>query len=429
MREIRHRGMSIAIPRGSLVTAVVEFCRLLNESGIAIVPGASQHALPALREINITRRAEFRAALRISLLKKPEDIPLFNFLFATYWRADNDDAGLPEITNSEVQESQERSEGELESESADHDSNETEINEAGSTLGEESQRAGDNSDDDDGNQFAPAARWGARPGVNSNNQSEPGHVELDRVARALAAELALRRSRRKERNRHGQYIDFRNLMRKSLRYGGLPVTLSWRRPRITRAQLLIFCDVSRSMEQHAKLLLQFARAVFRHAWRVEVFLFANHIVRVTDRWLESEWTDLTRSFADCGGGTEIGESLETFISDYDYCLTGSKSTIIILSDGLDAGDPAKIDRTLAQLKRRSRQVIWLNPLLATNGYEPTARGMAAAIPYIDVFAPAHNVNSFWQMIEYLRSGQRVGDRNQNLGASTRTFSRNAHTWE
>ena len=159
------------------------------------------------------------------------------------------------------------------------------------------------------------------------------------------------------------------------------------------------------MEQHAKLLLHFASAIFRHAWRVEVFLFANHLIRVTDRWLDSDWSDLTKSFGDCGGGTEIGKSLATFISDYDYCLTGNKSTIIILSDGLDAGDPAMIERNLTQLKRRSRQVIWLNPLLATRGYEPTARGMAAALPYIDVFAPAHDVNAFWQMIEYLRSGR------------------------
>lgn len=407
----RAPGVSIATPRGSLVTTAVEFCRLLKRRGIAVSPGASQFAVSALGEVDITRRAEFRAALRITLLTKPEDIPLFNYLFEDFWRMDGDDDVVPETNTTDHKKSLDEPDGAPEPENRNAD--ETvgdEDREAPSQVGEEIPDAGETSDEGDENQLAPAARWGARRGLRSHDQTVYDPAELNRVARALASELALRRSRRKERNRHGRYIDFRTLMRKSLRYGGLPLALSWRRPRITRSQLLIFCDVSRSMEQHAKLLLQFASAVFRHAWRVEVFLFANHMVRVSDRWLESDWSDLTSSFADCGGGTEIGESLQAFIADYDYCLTGNKSTIIILSDGLDAGEPAMIERRLAQLKRRSRRVIWLNPLLATRGYEPTARGMAAAMPYIDVFAPAHDVNAFWQMIEYLRSGGQFSDR-------------------
>ena len=409
--------VSIATPRGSLVTTLVEFCRLLKRRGITVSPGASQVAVRALGEVDITRRSEFRAALGITLLTKPEDIPLFNFLFEDFWRTDGDDDVVPETITKDYKKSLDDPDGTPEPE--DRDPGETvgdEDRETQSRLGEPSAGEGETSDAGDDNQLAPASRWAARPGLRSQDQSVYDPTELDRVARALAAELALRRSRRKERNRRGRYIDFRSLMRKSLRYGGLPVTLSWRRPRIARSQLLIFCDVSRSMEQHAKLLLQFASAVFRHAWRVEVFLFANHIVRVTDRWLESDWSDLTSSFADCGGGTAIGESLQAFIADYDYCLTGNKSTIMILSDGLDAGEPAMIERSLQLLKRRSRRVIWLNPLLATRGYEPTARGRAAAMPSVDVFAPAHDANAFWHMIEYLRSGGHFSDHIAHLQA-------------
>ena len=406
MNDTPPPGVSFATPRGSLVTSAVEFCRLLKHRGIAVSPGASQYALRALGEIDITRRADFRAALRLTLLKKPEDIPLFNYLFDDYWRTDGDDDAASQSHTTDQKQASDNPDGPPEPGEPNVDeTGDGEDRETLSSLGQENLTEDESPADGDENQLAPAARWGARPRASSDDLLVHDPAELDRVARALAAELALRRSRRKERNRHGRYIDFRTLMRKSLNYGGLPPTLSWRRPRVTRAQLLIFCDVSRSMEQHAKLLLHFASAIFRHAWRVEVFLFANHLIRVTDRWLDSDWSDLTKSFGGCGGGTEIGESLATFISDYDYCLTGNKSTIIILSDGLDAGDPAMIERNLTQLKRRSRQVIWLNPLLATRGYEPTARGMAAALPYIDVFAPAHDVNAFWQMIEYLRSGR------------------------
>jgi len=403
-------GVSFASARGSLVTTTVEFCRLLKHKGIAVSPGASQFAVRALGEVDITRRAEFRTALRITLLTKSEDIPLFNYLFEDFWPKGSNDDSVRETNITDYKDPPE--DPDKNSELEDRDSNETpEDGDHESTphVGEESPDKDEIPDDSDESQFAPAARWGARPRVKSHNQPV-SPMELDRIARALATELALRRSRRKERNRHGRYLDFRTLMRKSVHVGGLPLVLSWRRPRITRSQLLIFCDVSRSMEQHAKLLLQFARAIFRHAWRVEVFLFANHMTRVTDRWLETDWSDLTSSFADCGSGTEIGESLQAFIADYEYCLTGNKATIIILSDGLDAGEPAIIKRSLALLKRRSRRIIWLNPLLATLGYEPTARGMAAAMPYVDVFAPAHDVNAFWRMIEYLRSGEQFIDR-------------------
>jgi uncharacterized protein with von Willebrand factor type A (vWA) domain len=166
--------------------------------------------------------------------------------------------------------------------------------------------------------------------------------------------------------------------------------------------LIIFCDVSRSMEPHVSLLLRFTAAILRHAWRVEVFLFANRLVRVTDRWIDSGWSDLTSSLEDSGGGTRIGESLDAFLRDFGYCLTGNKATTIILSDGLDAGEPAEVARAMARLKRRSHKVIWLNPLLATAGYEPTARGMAAALPYVDVFTPADDTASLWRLIEQLR---------------------------
>ena len=403
--------VSIATPRGSLVTTTVEFCRLLKRRGLTVSPGASQVAVRALGEVDITRRAEFRAALGITLLTRPEDIPLFNFLFEDFWRTDGDDDVVPETITKDHKKSPDDPDDTPEPE--ERDPSETvgdEDRKTQSQLGDQSAGEGETADAGDDNQLAPASRWAARPGLRSQDKSVYDHTELDRVARALAAELALRRSRRKERSRRGRYLDFRTLMRKSLRYGGLPVTLSWRRPRIARSQLLIFCDVSRSMEHHAKLLLQFASAVIRHAWQVEVFLFANHMVRVTDRWLDSDWPDLTSSFADCGGGTEIGESLQAFIADYEYCLTGNKSTVIILSDGLDAGEPAMIERSLAHLKRRSRRVIWLNPLLATEGYEPTARGMAAALPHVDVFAPAHDENSFWHLIEHLRGGRNFNGR-------------------
>ncbi|MGR9091547.1 MAG: VWA domain-containing protein, partial [Gammaproteobacteria bacterium] len=134
----------------------------------------------------------------------------------------------------------------------------------------------------------------------------------------------------------------------------------------------------------------------------EVFLFASELVRVTNAWRETEWRDLTAGLTSAGGGTRLGDSLETLQTDYAYCLTGNKVTTIILSDGLDAGDPVLVARNMGALARRSHRVIWLNPLLTTDGYEPIARGMAAALPFVDVFAPAEGIASLWRLVRVLR---------------------------
>ena len=166
---------------------------------------------------------------------------------------------------------------------------------------------------------------------------------------------------------------------------------------------MLFCDVSRSMDEHAAFFLRFSAAVLRRMWRVEVFLFATDIVRVTPIWLRESWATLKLRVPDCGGGTQIGTCLSRFVQDYESSLLNGHTIVVVFSDGLDAGDPAVLERSLEFIKRRCRALLWLNPLLHLPGYEPTARGMAAALKYIDVFAPAHDVGSLWNLVERLRS--------------------------
>jgi uncharacterized protein len=237
------------------------------------------------------------------------------------------------------------------------------------------------------------------------------NAEFERIAKALALQLATRRSRRYEPHPRGRQLALRSSLRRSLRYGGVPLELIWRRPRISRSRLLLFCDVSRSMNPYSALFLHFAAAVLQRVAQVEVFIFATELKRVTDLWHDKKWSEIAQTVPACGGGTQFGACLARFFADYGQSLLGSHTTTIILGDGLDAGEPEFISDTMRRLHQHSR-VVWLNPLLGLAGYEPTARGMAAALPFVDVFAPAHDLASFWVLVALL--GERRADRRAEM---------------
>jgi len=125
------------------------------------------------------------------------------------------------------------------------------------------------------------------------------------------------------------------------------------------------------------------------------------LARVTNLWLDRSWNELHPLVPGWGGGTQLGTSLKQFLRDYDRCLLGGSSMAMILSDGLDAGEPELLAENLERLRRRCRGVVWLNPLLHLEGYEPRARGMAAALPHLDAFLPAHDVKSLWAAVTAL----------------------------
>jgi uncharacterized protein with von Willebrand factor type A (vWA) domain len=132
------------------------------------------------------------------------------------------------------------------------------------------------------------------------------------------------------------------------------------------------------------------------------------LARITRIWPHRSFADLKASLPDCGGGTQIGRSLDSFLNLYGDSLLGSGTIVIILSDGLDAGDPALVESAMDRLRHRCHAVIWLNPLLHLKGYEPRAAGMAAALKYVDVFAPVHDLASMHALVNQIRELTRSG---------------------
>jgi uncharacterized protein len=384
--------MGLEQSQGNLAIPVVKFCRLLRKKGVKLHADASQTAMSVLSEIDITNRLDFRNALLVALLQRPEDRALFIYLFNAFWmiapsqNRQPDSAlgmpGRPADTKSSFQRS-------------DEDDDDQERRNTG-TMKRESSATVQAEAEDVGLEAARAAIHGQS--ISSIGESNDHQMaELERLARHLGQLLATRRSRRRISDRRGTFPDPHKMLRSSLRYGGVPVELQRASRRVTRTRLVVLCDVSRSMDEYAALFLQFAAAVRRRPWQVEVFLFATELRRVTQSWKHRSWSDLKKLVPDCGGGTRIGACLMEFVHNYADAMLGARTIVVILSDGLDTGEPAQLGAAMEQVRRRSHAVVWLNPLLHLEGYEPRAAGMAAALKYVDLFAPAHDLASLWEL--------------------------------
>lgn len=227
------------------------------------------------------------------------------------------------------------------------------------------------------------------------------HALAERLAKAMRARL-LRRDRAA---RHGQRLDLRRTIRASLQTGGMPFDLVRLRRRHVPLRLVVLLDASGSMDLYTATFVRFAHGVLDHFLEAEAFLFHSRLVHVSDALRERDAgraLDRLGLMAEgVGGGTRIGECLSTFNRWHAARVIHSRTCVMILSDGYDAGPPELLAREMAGLRRRCKRIVWLNPLLGWAGYEPTARGMAAALPYVDLFAAAHTLESLAALEPYL----------------------------
>ena len=212
----------------------------------------------------------------------------------------------------------------------------------------------------------------------------------------LARQMRKRAIRRQRISKTGNRIDLRQTLRGSLRFGGTPLVLKHRERVKRQPRLVLIVDVSRSMSMHSFFFLRFARGLVSVFRDVSVFAFHTHLLPITEALKQTDLMRVRNSLAmvseGWSGGTRIGESLATFNDKYGQILN-SRSVAVIVSDGLDTGDPEDLAAQLERIKPRCRKLVWLNPLLGRGGYEPVSQGMQAALPYLDLFAPAHNLDS------------------------------------
>lgn len=381
--------MSAIVDRApDLVATTTRFCRALREAGLPVTPAEAIEAARVLELVDLRDREELRQGLRSVLTSRPEDFHLFDELFEHFWTWEPDVPGRAPRRPAPHRREQP-----------------TPITRPKSppTVARWMRSESDDLDE----QPLTVARESETERLHAKDFSAFAPDELDeirRVAARLARRLAARPSRRWRPAVRGSRLNLRQLMRQSLRTGGDVVELTFRERRRRKTKLVLLCDVSGSMDLYSRFLLQFLYALQNCFARVETFVFSTRLSRVTEQLRRQPYVAALRRLStgvdDWSGGTRIGECLAAFASGWPR-LVDRRTVVIVVSDGWDAGDPAAVASTLAALRERAGRIVWLNPLLGSPTYRPETRGMAAALPHLDVFAPVHNLASLRALARHL----------------------------
>jgi len=359
---------------------------------VLVTPDEAVDGLRALGEIDLGDRREFYLTLRTVFTSRAEDLPVFDDVFADFWRvepgaSDDEDLDCGESDGQETPQGED-DESEGESEVSLEDWNEAE------TSDEEQEVPG----------------YSAEQVLRAKDFSAFQSEELEDIIRLtakMARKMAMRLSRRHRATRRGHKVDPRRTMRLNLKYGGDPLELARKRRKIAKTKLVLLCDVSGSMDIYSRFLLQFIYAVQHTFANVESFVFSTQLTRVTEYFEEEDIHDalhtISHEVTDWSGGTRIGQSLKTFNDLYARSMVDKRTVVLVLSDGWDTGDASVLEEQMEEMSRRAARVIWLNPLKASPGYQPLCKGMSTALPYIDIFASAHNLASLMDLEHYLKA--------------------------
>jgi uncharacterized protein len=372
-----------------LAVAVTRFCRELREREMLVTPAETVDALRALEHVDIGDRDDVYLTLRTVLASRVEDQPIFDELFerlAAAIAVSPARVGRPAVAP------------------VPHPV----------IASRPAQRSGPPSleqwlrQSTDADETVSVPRESDAESIGGRDLTALGFDELheiERIAAQIARRLAARPSRRWQAARRGPRIHLRAAMRRSLATGGDTADVPRRERKRRKTRVVAICDVSGSMDIYSRLLLQFLHALQNGFARVETFVFSTRLSRVTPnlagRSYRAALGGLSGAVHDWSGGTRIGASLAAFNASW-LRLVDRRTVVVILSDGWDTGDPEQLAGELHAISRRAGRVVWLNPLLGSPSYEPATRGMQAALPHVDVFAPAHNLASLRDLARHLR---------------------------
>ena len=250
--------------------------------------------------------------------------------------------------------------------------------------------------------------WSDREVLRTRDFEQMSAAELA-AAKAAIARLRLAippaPARRYRSHPHGTLIDMRTTLRRSLRLGSGAVMLARRRRRRKPAPIVVICDISGSMSRYSRVLLHFAHALARERTRVFSFAFGTRLTNITrqlrDRDVDTAIERASAEVADWDGGTRIGHCLDAFNREWSRRVCGQGAVVLFISDGLDRDVGEGLESQVERLRKSCRRLVWLNPLLRYEGFEPKAAGMRALLPHVDELHPVHNLESLEDLCEAL----------------------------
>ncbi len=366
----------------SLSKNIVQFCRFLRQKKYALSSEEEATALKSLQFIDYSEREVFKLALKSILCRSQNELQDFDHLFIEYWRE------LEKAIDSKVK---------------------TEVNpvktpgtEDASFKSLKSWLSGNQS-----NEKEETASYSIGENLAQKDFSAVPSDELDdliRSIKALSRRFAAHLNRRYTNSSKINLPDLGRTLRKSMRHGGELIEIAFRKPKPNRTKLVLICDVSKSMDLYASFFLKFMFAFQRVFAKMETFAFSTTLENITHLLKQNDFNETLRLLSNTtnswSSGTKIGKSLNDLVKKHAP-MFNKRTTVIIFSDGWDTGEIPLLQQSMEWIHNRSRKVIWLNPLASYSSYRPDVAGMKAAFPFVDVFAPVHNLDSLRKLGKWL----------------------------
>ncbi|UWQ27361.1 VWA domain-containing protein [Leisingera sp. M523] len=395
-----------------LVRNITHFARALRKAGLPIGPGRVLGAVRAVAAAGFTSRTDFYWALHACFVTKPEQRAVFAQVFRLFWRDPRYlehmmAAMLPAIRG--VQE--------------DRAAKPAEKRAAEALLDGMRDQPETPDNDEDGTEVEvdTTLTMSAEERLRTLDFEQMSTSEIA-AAKRILAQLTLPvtpiQSRRLMASPQGTRPDWRRTLRNAARQGGELQQIARVRRRIRWPNLVVLCDISGSMSQYSRIILHFLHAAANakgQGWaRVHGFTFGTRLTNIT-RHLHQRDVDAALSAAgseaqDWEGGTRIGDCLHAFNRDWSRRVMGQGAVVLLITDGLDRGDPEALAREMQRLQLSSRRLIWLNPLLRWDGFAPRAQGIRAMLPYTDSFRAGHSIASLQDLAQVISSPSDAGEK-------------------
>ena len=386
---------------GHFLENILLLPRLMRQAGIPVSPEQSRDFARALTLIDLGSRDQVFHTARSLLVTRKEHLRLFETLFNRFWRSVVRGGQAPR--QEERRPRRARREKRIDvvslmSHKAQPSDPEIEI--------------GDRS-----------GSFSAAEALQRKSFAEMTPEELETVRRLIQEmrwQAARRQTRRRVAASKGGSLDLRRVLRAAVRHNGVPLELFWQARKEKERPLVLIADISGSMEKYARVVLQLFYSVTHSMRDTECFVFGTRLTRITAalqiKNIDRAIDDAARQVVDWSGGTRIGQSLQRFNRCWSRRVLRRGAIVLIVSDGWERGDVTLLQQQMQFLSRRCYRLIWLNPLLGHEAYEPRVEGMAAALPYIDDFLPVHNFHSLLALSQHL--GQLRSQRGARAGVTT-----------
>ena len=380
-----------------LLPNIMHFGRVLRSAGLPVGPGKILDAVNAVREVGVTNRRDFYWSLHAVFVNRRDQHEIFDQAFHIFWRDPHLLERMLGLLMPQI---------DIGEEPPPEEPPSRRVMEAMSPEEKEGKEPEEEQE--------PEIEVEATMTASANELLQKMDFEdmsADEIAKAKAAITRMRLpikevpTRRFRPTPHPRRVDMRATLRAALRSGGSVIPLQYRTRRRRPPPLVILCDISGSMGRYTRMLLHFMHAITNDRDRVHTFLFGTRLTNVT-RHLRSKDIDIavskcTEAVEDWSGGTRIGESLRDFNRYWSRRVLGQGAVVLLISDGLDRDAGRGLAIEMERLHKSCRRLIWLNPLLRFEGFEPKSQGIRAIMPHVDEFRPVHNLDSLTELVEAL----------------------------